>query len=76
LWEYNFYSNRCPRAKSYATKSLKLNLASNTKEFAKSQKSPKNKSWNIIFLPIYEALIHSIWTSNEKVKHNLVFWAI
>jgi len=61
-------------SKSYTTKSLELNSVGNTK---KSQKvkiifSP----YNIIFLSTCEALIHSTWTSNEKVMDNLVFWAI
>jgi len=68
-------------SKSYTTKSPKLNLAGNNFFFlVESQRKIKiffsQKYLNIMYFSTFEALIHSIWTHNEKVMDNLVFWAI
>jgi len=63
-----------PKSKSYGTISKNGDLQVAQK---KSQKVKINFlkffSLKIIFLSTHEALIHSIWTSKEKVMDNLSF---
>jgi len=63
-----------PGSKSHGTISKKWRFAGSIKKITKSQ----NKIFEIFFLEYYifstyEALIHSIWTINEKVMDNLSF---
>jgi len=50
----------------------RISLRGSPKKSQKNEIKIKNFS-KIVFLSTSKALIHSIWTSDEKVKDNLVF---